>query len=174
MLALLLVTIPFWSLFVEEAGERAPRRAAQARQESGFNPSARSPVGAQGLTQFMPGTWREMIRRGAIPPDASPLDPRMSIRAQDFYMRSLLAWFRGDEEKAEAGYNAGQGNIDRGVRVVRKRGIIDTPERKAWLYVGLPAVTGDHARETQGYVERIERNHLPWVYRQIAKDAPHA
>jgi len=38
-------------------GITAPLLAAQLEQESGWNPSAVSPAGAQGLSQFMPGTW---------------------------------------------------------------------------------------------------------------------
>lgn len=51
----------------EKAAERAARRyglnpkifKAMIRQESGFNPSARSGAGAQGIAQFMPATARE-------------------------------------------------------------------------------------------------------------------
>ena len=38
-------------------GVTAPLLAAQLDAESGWNPNAVSPVGAQGLAQFMPGTW---------------------------------------------------------------------------------------------------------------------
>ena len=47
---------------IEEAGNTCPEvspnlLAALLTQESGFNPKARSPVGAQGIAQFMPSTW---------------------------------------------------------------------------------------------------------------------
>jgi soluble lytic murein transglycosylase-like protein len=167
MRAASLVLVPFWALFVQYGGDSAPQLAAQARQESGFNPSARSPAGAMGLTQFMPGTWRDAIRRGWVPAGASPWDVPASIQAQAAYMGTLRARFRGDWAKALVGYNAGEGNVDRAVRVIRGRGIVDTPERRAWLEIGLPSVTGRHSAESQGYVHRIETVHLPWVLRRM-------
>lgn len=162
-----LALVPFWAFFVQYGGDHAPQLAAQVRQESQFNPAARSPVGAMGLSQFMPGTWRDAIRRGWVAPGASPWEVPASIQAQAGYMSSLLARFRFDWAKAWAGYNAGEGNVERAVRVIRSRGIVETPERRAWLEIGLPSVTGKHAEETQGYVLRIEFVHLPWVLRRI-------
>lgn len=66
----------------------APVIAAQIRQESNFNPLARSPVGAQGLMQFMPSTaaWASVANSWG-PPD--PFNPAWSIRAGVWYDRWL-------------------------------------------------------------------------------------
>jgi hypothetical protein len=77
--------------------------AAQIHQESGFNPAARSPAGAQGIAQFMPGTARSYGLR-------NPFDPKQSIDAQAHMMRDLLRQF-GDVRLALAAYNAGSGAV---------------------------------------------------------------
>jgi len=73
--------------------------AAQLREESGFNPRARSPSGALGIAQFMPGTARAYGLR-------DPFDPDASIDAQAHLMRDLLRQF-GAVRLALAAYNAG-------------------------------------------------------------------
>jgi len=84
-----------------------PRIAVeQIRQESSFNPNARSSAGAQGLAQFMPGTW---ARFGS----GSPYDPVAAINAYVRYMGFLLNRYGGDYAKALAAYNAGEGNVDK-------------------------------------------------------------
>src|ERR687893_629575 len=60
--------------------------AAQLFAESGFNPFAVSPAGAQGIAQFMPGT-----ARGYGLDD--PFDPHAAIDAQGHLMRDLLKRF---------------------------------------------------------------------------------
>lgn len=159
---LLAVAVPFWSLFVEEAGERAPQRAAQVRQESGFNPSARSPVGARGIGQHMPANWPWYVKMGWIPADSDPWDPRMGIRAQ----HRLMLWLEDrlkDDSKALAGYNCGEGGVRRAVNRARSRGLVDSPERNLWEAY-LP-------EETRHYIHVIPEKHLPWVYRQLRRSA---
>jgi hypothetical protein len=73
--------------------------AAQLFAESGFNPFATSPAGAQGIAQFMPGTARGMGLK-------NPFDPNAAIDAQARLMRDLLRRF-GAVPLALAAYNAG-------------------------------------------------------------------
>jgi hypothetical protein len=77
--------------------------AAQLYKESNFNPFARSPAGAQGIAQFMPGTAR------AYGLD-DPFDAARAIDAQAHMMRDLLRRF-GSVPLALAAYNAGPGRV---------------------------------------------------------------
>jgi len=75
-----------------ELGLSAPvaTLAAQAEQESGWNPAARSVVGAQGLAQFMPQTaaWLGGLRPDLGP--AEPCNPSWALRAMAAYDAWLL------------------------------------------------------------------------------------
>jgi len=77
--------------------------AAQLYAESDFNPFATSPVGAQGIAQFMPGTARAMGLE-------DPFDADAAIDAQARLMRDLLRRFAA-VPLALAAYNAGPGPV---------------------------------------------------------------
>ena len=77
--------------------------AAQIYAESNFNPFARSPAGAQGIAQFMPGTARAMGL-------TNPFDAVAAIDAQAHLMRDLLRRF-ASVPLALAAYNAGPGAV---------------------------------------------------------------
>ena len=103
---------------VEEAVVRAIIHA-----ESSFNPGALSRVGAQGLMQLMPATARRFGVGNAF-------DPAQNIRGGVQYLGWLLKRFNGDLKLAAAGYNAGEGAVDK--------------------YKGVPPYS-----ETQRYVQRV-------------------
>ncbi len=91
-----------------QAGERygvdPALLAAVASVESGFNPLAQSPAGAQGLMQFMPATAREM--------GVDSFDPASAIDGAARYLRRELERF-GSVELASAAYNAGANAVKR-------------------------------------------------------------
>ena len=113
---------PYARLF-EEAGTThgvSPALlAAVARQESGFDPRAVSPAGAQGLMQLMPGTADGL---GV----ADPFDPAQAVDGAARLLRTLLDRF-GGTELALAAYNAGPG------AVLRYGGIPPYPETQAYV-----------------------------------------
>jgi soluble lytic murein transglycosylase-like protein len=79
------------------------------KQESGFKLGSQSPVGAQGLLQLMPGTYREMQQKYGIDGPAS--DPTSNIMAGAAYMGEQLRAFHGNVGLALAAYNAGPGAV---------------------------------------------------------------
>lgn len=86
---------------VDEALVRAVMHA-----ESAFNPNAISRAGAQGLMQLIPAT---ADRFGV----ENPFDPSQNIRGGVSYLAWLSKRFDGDLRKIAAGYNAGEGAVDR-------------------------------------------------------------
>lgn len=100
-------------------------------QESRWREDARSPVGAQGLAQLMPGTARYL--------GVDPNDPFANLEGGARYLREQLDRFGGDLEKALAAYNAGPG------RVERSGGIPNIRETKQYV-AAIIGRLADHSR----------------------------
>jgi soluble lytic murein transglycosylase-like protein len=80
--------------------------AAVAKIESNFNPFAISPRGACGILQLMPATAKRFGVK-------SVFDVEQNIEGGAAYLRFLLDRFGGRVDLALAGYNAGEGAVDR-------------------------------------------------------------
>ncbi|MDT7781252.1 MAG: hypothetical protein QOC99_3764 [Acidobacteriota bacterium] len=97
-------------LIIMHVGEREgvdPRLLhAVIWQESKYKNEAVSHAGAQGLMQLMPATARRFNC-------ADLNDAESNVEAGTKYLRFLLKRFDGDVTLALAGYNAGEGNVDK-------------------------------------------------------------
>lgn len=97
---------PYSTLFESASaryGVSAELLSAVARQESGYNPRATSPAGAQGLMQLMPATAQGLGVTDSY-------DPAQAIDGAARLLRGLLDRF-GSTELALAAYNAGPGAV---------------------------------------------------------------
>jgi len=95
---------PIISSCSREFGVDSSLVKAVIHAESGYNPSAVSPKGAQGLMQLMPKTAQGLKV-------ADSLNPSDNIRGGVRYLRFLLDTFKGDESLALAAYNSGLGSV---------------------------------------------------------------
>ena len=114
-----------------------------ARRESAFNPEARSPVGARGLMQLMPGTAEDVSDRyGFKPPTPEELyQPESNIRLGSRYIREMIDRYSGNRLAAVAAYNAGPGRVDRWLR--------EAPREFDLFVESIPY------RETRDYVQAV-------------------
>ena len=135
---------------------------AQGLAESGLDPQARSPVGARGIMQLMPGTYA-MIKKARSEQFGSIEDPEWNIAAGILYNRDLWhVWSDNPDEQERlrfmfGSYNAGPGTIKRATNVARTRQLND----KTWRSVEevAPAVQRWRYKETLPYVKKIEGNY---------------
>ena len=80
------------------------------REESGFDPQIRSPAGAVGMMQIMPGTASHLARRLGYAYGAGRLeDPDFNMQLGSAYLGELVDQFSGSYVMAAAAYNAGPG-----------------------------------------------------------------
>lgn len=109
--------------------------------ESAFVATAKSPVGAAGLWQFMPATGRQYGLEQTWWYDGRR-DVLESTRAALDYLQNLYTMF-GDWRLALAAYNWGEGNLSRAIAKVRARG-----EMESYENIQMP-------KETRNYVPKL-------------------
>lgn len=124
---------------------------AFARQESGFDPRARSSAGAAGLMQLMPATAAHLTG-SRVSPDRL-LDPSYNLALGQTYIKHLLAspQIDGNLLKLAAAYNGGPGQLERWLERFRHH---DDP---------LLFIESIPSRQTRTFVEKVMAN--LWVYR---------
>jgi soluble lytic murein transglycosylase len=159
----LLFPKPYW----EEIRKRAQAAhldpylvAGLIRQESEFDPQARSRSNARGLMQLMPSTARIMARSVPEPKArryrlAALFQPDINIVYGTFYLRKVLEQFNGVVEYALAGYNAGENRVVEWLQ----EGPFDDP---AEFVESIPFT------ETREYVQAVLRNAA--LYRTLYAD----
>ncbi|TDG01002.1 lytic transglycosylase domain-containing protein [Paenibacillus piri] len=89
--------------------------AAIIRVESNFKVDIESKKGAFGLMQLMPDTSEWIVEMGHFSPEYKQNlhNPKVSIQLGSWYLNWLHKQFKGNTVAVIAGYNAGQGNVNR-------------------------------------------------------------
>ncbi|MEY3651769.1 MAG: hypothetical protein RLZZ351_1134 [Pseudomonadota bacterium] len=123
------------------------------RQESRFNPSAKSGVGAAGVMQVMPETAAWIAKRmnlgGYRQDKIHQLDTNVQLGT--YYLRYTLDMMNGQTPLATAAYNAGPGRV--------KNWMADQPIEGAIYVENIPIL------ETRAYVQKVMANTYFYAYR---------
>ena len=133
---------------------------AQAVAESRLKADARSRVGASGIMQIMPRTFKEITGKNSYI-RGSREQPRWNIAAGIYYNRALWKIWKAERPFQDrldfmfGSYNAGRGNIIKAQKIAEKEGL----NPNVWKSVEqtLPDVTGRRSKETIGYIEKINK-----------------
>jgi soluble lytic murein transglycosylase-like protein len=157
-----LFPIPPWQ---PQNGFKVDRALVYAvmRQESRFDPQAKSRAGASGLMQLMPQTARLLAQRQDMPRHtrAALFEPSLNLELGQRYLHELMShrMIRGDMVKLLASYNAGIGNVSTWLRTVKHQ---DDP---------LLFMESIPLSETRAFIEHVMRNY--WMYRsRLNQDTP--
>lgn len=160
----LLFPLPYWNDIKRKSEDNQLDPylvAGLIRQESEFNPGARSPSNAFGLMQLLPATAKRMAQSmsGKKNPGfqlASLTKPERNVAYGTFYLRMLLDMFNGSKEQALAGYNAGEHRVVAWLSAA-------TFDEPAEFVESIPFT------ETREYVQAIMRN--TELYRMLYADS---
>jgi soluble lytic murein transglycosylase len=128
--------------------------AGLIRQESEFDPKARSHKNAYGLTQVLPSTGRQIARNAGVSKFRTPMlyQPAVNLKLGSYYLRSMLDQWGGKWEHTLAAYNAGPHRVS---------------EWLTWNSYSEPAefIETIPFTETREYVQAVLRNAA--LYRRL-------
>ena len=136
---------------------------ALVRQESRFNPKAKSGAGARGLMQLMPGTASFVARDRTYRWNkrSKLFEPELNLKLGQRYIGMLLGdqKIKNDLFLMAAAWNGGPGNLNKW----RRR--VDSMGDSLFFIESLPS------RETRIFIERVLTN--LWIYRnRLGQDSP--
>lgn len=129
---------------------------AYVRQESCFNSSAKSAVGARGLMQIMPGTGQVMAKKAGLPWSLAKMDNiSYNLALGQSYILHLMSLpaISNNLIYLAVAYNGGPGNL------------IKWKKQTQYTTDSLMFIESIPSRETRSFVERIMVNY--WVYRAL-------
>ena len=149
--------LAYWEMIQRKAQERELDPyliLALIRQESLFDPRARSPAAAVGLMQLLPSTAARVARQIAVPPPSNEqlFQPETNLILGTQYLKDLLQRYSNNWFKAIAAYNAGEAAVDRWEKEILTDDAEEFVERIPYL-------------ETRGYVKLVMRNHR--IYKRL-------
>ncbi len=137
--------------------------ASMIYNESRFNPSAVSRIGARGLMQIMPETGEWLAGKFGEAADYAPdrlFDANTNLRYGCWYLGYLSRLFGGDMVKMAAGYHAGQNRV---ARWLEDRSI--SPDGHTLPVDKIPFA------DTKQYVERVVKAHAIYQKRYWSEKA---
>lgn len=138
----------------EVRSDGAPEPAlvhAIIRQESMFDPEAKSPAGALGLMQLMPATAKHVAPRAGhkFSKDKLTSDPKFNIALGSRYLEDMVDNYGGSYILGVAAYNAGPGNVSKWLKEMGDPRLMDDPDMIVdWIEM-MPF------KETRNYVQRV-------------------
>lgn len=97
--------------FAEIAGNNPPLMLSIVREESYFNPSAKSAAGAIGLMQLMPATASEIAMKRNIK-KFTLYNPQQNLMLGNYYYAFLKTYLAGSDVSSIAAYNGGIGSVN--------------------------------------------------------------
>ncbi len=133
---------------------------AQAVAESRLQPKAKSHVGASGIMQIMPRTFKEITRKNTYI-RGSREQPRWNIAAGIYYNRTLWKIWKAERSFQDrldfmfGSYNSGRGNIIKAQKIAERKEL--NPNLWRSVTQTLPEVTRKRSAETIGYVRKINK-----------------
>ena len=133
---------------------------AQAVAESRLKAKAKSRVGALGVMQIMPKTFKEIQKKNPSI-RGSREQPRWSIAAGIYYNRMIWNGWKAKRPFQDrinfmfGSYNAGKSNILKAQKIAKREGL--NPNLWKSIEPALPNVTGKRSKETIGYIRKINK-----------------